>query len=126
MVKSNFFNDKRVILTLGLILIALGLISNEKVLAALLSPDGVLAPRSVIIIWVFDVALIVIGLVLAISRSFAHLFDLFVGLVLTALALFGAEKVFYRLNHPPPAPDLALYPPRNGMQPEFYTCHLNA
>ncbi len=105
MIKSKFFHNKRVILTLGLILIALGLISNEKVLTALLSPDGVLAPRSVVIIWVFDVATIVMGGVLAISRSFARLFDLFVGLVLTTLALFGAEKVFYRLNHPPPAAD---------------------
>jgi len=102
--KQPHFTSKQ-ILILGLVLIGLGLLANEWLLTTLFSADGNLSPRSVVIIWIFDVAVILTGLILAIGRSFATLFNTFIGLGFTALLLFGTEKLFYRLNHPSsPAP----------------------
>ncbi|HEY86043.1 MAG TPA: hypothetical protein G4N96_13125, partial [Chloroflexi bacterium] len=58
-----------------------------------------------------------IGLTLVISRSFARLIDLFVGLAITALIIFGAEKYFYRLNHPP-APQASAERPQGSVHQE--------
>ncbi len=97
--------NKQHILLAGIALLAIGLLANQWVLTALLSSDGQLSPRSVVIIWLFDITLIIVGLVLIISRSLGTLFNVFVGVALTVLLLIGLEKiVFYRLNHPPPAP----------------------
>ncbi|OQY36439.1 MAG: hypothetical protein B6243_03195 [Anaerolineaceae bacterium 4572_5.2] len=101
----------------GIALIALGLLANEQTLTALFSADGFLSPRSVVIIWLFDAAMVVIGLTLVISRSFARLIDLFVGLAITALIIFGAEKYFYRLNHPP-APQASAERPQGSVHQE--------
>jgi len=87
---------------LGLLLIATGILLNEWLLTAIFSPDGQLDPRNVVIIWVFDISLVSIGLVLVISRSFTTLFNFFVGLGITALLFYGAERLFYRLNRPEP------------------------
>jgi hypothetical protein len=97
-------------LSLGLLLMGVALICNEWLLTALFSADGLLSPTSVVVIWVFDTTMLFIGLVLALSRSFTTLFNVLVGLGLTALLLYGAEKIFYRLNHPA-APASAGGPP---------------
>jgi hypothetical protein len=93
-------------LLVGLLLIAAGLLLNPWLLTALFSGDGQLSPRSVVIITLFDVSLVVVGLVLAIGRSLGTLLNFLIGVALTALLLVGLEKVvFFRLNHPatPPA-----------------------
>lgn len=101
---------RRQIFMLGLALMALGLLANEWVLTALLSADGELAPRSVVIIWLFDAALVAVGLVLALSRSFGTLLNVCIGLAMTALLIYGLERLFYRLNRPEPAPNAAPAP----------------
>lgn len=111
LIKDYPLNRRQTVLSIGLILIGAGLVFNEWLLRVLFSVDGVLEPRSVVIIWAFDLTMLLIGLVLALSRSFARLFDLFVGLGITALMIFGAEKLFYRLNHPQPPPGAILAPP---------------
>jgi hypothetical protein len=100
------------IFSLGLLLIATGLICNEWLLTALLSSDGILSPRSVIIIWVFDAVSVLIGVVLAFSRSFATLLNVFIGLGFTALLFFGVEQFFYHLNHPSVPAEAAAAPPQ--------------
>ncbi len=102
--------SKRKIFILGLILIGAGLLLNEWALTALFSSDGELAPRSVVVIWLFDVTLIVVGLVLTIGRSFSTLINFLVGIAFAALLLYGVEKFFYRLNHTPPPPVDAAAP----------------
>ncbi|RMF01144.1 MAG: hypothetical protein D6768_11260 [Chloroflexi bacterium] len=83
-------------------MIAAGLLANSTLLAALFSPDGELSRRSVLLIGLFDVALVGAGLVLVVSRSFATLFNVLVGLIFTLLLLWGLDRVlFYRLNHRP-------------------------
>ena len=103
----------------GIAFIALGLLANEYILTALFSADGLLSPRSVVIIWLFDAAMVVIGLTLVISRSFARLVDLFAGLAITALLIFGAEKYFYRLNHRPAPPNAPPPPPAMQMEGSY-------
>ncbi len=103
----------------GIALIALGLLANEYILTALFSADGVLSPRSVVIIWLFDAAMVIIGLTLVISRSFAQLIDLFAGLAITALLIFGAEKYFYHLNHRPVPADAPPPPPAVQMEGSY-------
>ena len=97
-------------LTLGLLLIALGLLANEWLLTALFSGDGELSPRSVVIIWVFDVVIIIIGLVLALSRSWGTLFNVLIGVVITAGLLYGGEWLLYTLNRPQPTANAASAP----------------
>ncbi|MCG3210787.1 MAG: hypothetical protein FOGNACKC_04418 [Anaerolineae bacterium] len=92
----------------GLACVAIGLLANPRLLTALFSGDGQLSPRSVVIIYGFETALLLVGLVLALSRSLTTLFNVLVGVGLTALLLIGLEKiVFYRLNHPPAPPPTA-------------------
>jgi hypothetical protein len=91
---------KRNILILGVFLMSVGFICNQWLLTALFSQDGVLSPRSVRIIWLFDAVLVLTGLALVVSRSLASLFNIYMGLFFTVLLLYGAERVFYRLNHP--------------------------
>ncbi len=102
---THLLKNRRAIRRLGLLLIFAGLAANQPVLTALFSGDGLLAPRSVVIIWLFDAATVTMGLTLLLSGSFARLLDLLAGLVITAALIFAAEKVFYRLNHRPPPPD---------------------
>lgn len=101
---SSLVTHHASLLTLGLFLIVLGLLANEWLLTALLSADGELSPRSVVIIWLFDGVVIIIGLALALSRSWETLLNVLVGVVITALLLYGGEWLFYALNHPQPAP----------------------
>jgi len=108
--KNNFIHSKRNILILGLLLIFIGLLANKWVLTALFSADGQLAPRSVVLIWLFNVSMVGIGLVLALSRSLVTLLNFFVGLAVTALLIYGLEQLFYRLNHPASAPNAAPAP----------------
>ena len=96
-------NPKRILLVLGLVLIGAGLLLNEWGLTWLFSADGELVPRSVVIIWIFDLAVIGIGLLLVLTRSLATLLNVFIGLGLTALLIYGAERLFYRLNQPAPS-----------------------
>lgn len=77
-----------------------GLLLNEWFLTALFSTDGILSLRSVLTIWGADIVLVVVGLVLVVSRSFTTLFNVLVGLIFTAVLLYGLEWLFYRLNHP--------------------------
>lgn len=100
MLKNNATNNKTQILRLGLFLIFLGVVCNQWILTAIFSSDGLLSVRNVLIIWAFDVIMIVVGLILVIFRSFSKLIDVLVGLFFTVLLLFGVEKFFYRLNHP--------------------------
>ena len=94
------FSQRQILLS-GILLVSAGLIANQWLLTALFSSDGQLSSRSVMIIWMFDVTLVIIGLVLVISRSFITVFNFLVGVALTILLLVGLEKVvFYRLNHP--------------------------
>lgn len=102
---------KRNVLILGLFLMGLGFICNQSLLTALFSQDGVLSPRSVRVIWLFDIVSVLTGLVLVISRSLTTLFNILVGLFFTALLLYGAERVFYRLNHPAAQSQQPLPPP---------------
>lgn len=95
----------------GWLCLALILVCNEWVLTGLFSPDGLLSMRNVVLIWVFDVLLVLVGLVLVLSRSFARLFDLFMGLGFTLLLIFGAEKFYGRLNNVPPPVDAPPPPP---------------
>jgi hypothetical protein len=88
---------------LGLVLIGAGLLLNEWGLTWLFSADGELAPRSVVIIWIFDLVVIGIGLLLVLTRSLATLLNVFIGLGVTALLIYGAEQLFYRLNQPAPS-----------------------
>ena len=108
---TDVIHNKRAALIGGLILISLGLLLNEWLLTALLSPDGSLERRNIVIIWLFDAAAVGVGLFLIVTRTFARLLDLAIGLALTALMLWGAESFFYRLNHPPPGPTPADAPP---------------
>ena len=86
-------------------LIVAGLLLNPWLLTALFSGDGQLSPRSVVIITLFDAALIVTGVVLALGRSWTTLLNFAIGVGLTALLLVGLEKiVFTRLNHPTTPP----------------------
>lgn len=98
---------------LGLTLILAGLLLNEWTLTALFSADGILSPRSVVIIWLANVVLIGIGLVLAISGSVGTLLNALVGVAITGLLLYGLEMFYYRLNHPtaPPEANAAAPPP---------------
>ncbi|MCB0191787.1 MAG: hypothetical protein KDJ65_07575, partial [Anaerolineae bacterium] len=105
--------SKNHIRLLGLALILAGLLLNAWTLTALFSSDGVLSPRSVAIIWIADVALVLVGLVLALSGSFGTLLNALVGIAFTALLLYGIEMFYYRLNHPsaPPEANAAAPPP---------------
>ena len=96
---------------LGLALILAGLLLNQWTLTALFSSDGVLSPHSVVIIWITDVVLVLIGLVLAISGSFGTLLNALVGVGITALLLYGLELFYYRLNHPTAPPEANAAPP---------------
>jgi hypothetical protein len=100
-IKRNGINTKRIALMAGLAFIGLALLLNEWTVKTLFSSDGVIAPRTAAIVWGFDLLTVAVGLVLVVSRSFARLIDLFVGLGITALMIFGAEKLFQRLNNPP-------------------------
>jgi hypothetical protein len=108
---TNFlhYNPRRRNFILGLTLLGAGILLNPTLLTALFSADGQLSQRSVVIIWLCAAVLITLGIVLALSRSFVTLFNVCVGLLFTALLLYGAEKiVFYQLNQPSTAaPDSA-------------------
>lgn len=104
----------------GLCLIAVGLIANEWVLTALLSADGILSLRNVILIWLFDAFAVSTGLMLAIFRSTGKTLEFWVGIALTAAIIWGAEKAFYRLNHPPASPPDPNAPPAEPAPPPPY------
>ena len=95
----------------GLALILAGLLLNEWTLTALFSSDGILSPHSVVIIWIADVMLVLIGLVLAISGSLSTLLNALVGVGITALLLYGLELFYYRLNHPTAPSEANAAPP---------------
>ncbi|MEM7030598.1 MAG: hypothetical protein AAF629_13605 [Chloroflexota bacterium] len=107
----NLLKNKRIIRLLGLSLILVGIFANPTTLTALLSTDGLLDPRSVVIIWVFDLLMIVSGLILMIAGTLARLIDLAVGLIITIAMIYGAERLFHRLNNPPPNPNAVAGPP---------------
>ena len=108
--KKNFGNKKQAALIIGLGLLACALLFNEWTVRTFFSSDGVIEPRTAAIIWGVDFLALAMGLVLVLSRSFVRLIDLFVGLGLTALMIFGAEKLFQRLNNPPVSPAVAAAP----------------
>lgn len=102
---TQLLKNRRAVRGLGVLAMLTGLLANQPVLTALFSADGLLDPRSVVIIWLFDAVMLAVGLTLALSGSPARLLDLLAGVVITAALIFAAEKVFYRLNHRPPPPD---------------------
>lgn len=111
---SHFKLSPKTIFWMGLAGLFTGILANQWLLTLLFSTDGQLSPRSVVIIWIFDAAMIVMGLVLILSRSVATLLNFVIGVALTALLLVSLDKiVFYRLNHPntPPASADAATPP---------------
>ena len=93
---NAFIPSKKQSLFIGLGLVAIGLIANEWVLTAFLSADGILSPRSVVVIWLFEAVMVFTGLVLAISRSVGKVLEFWIGIALTIALIWGAEKVFYR------------------------------
>lgn len=103
--------SKNRIRLLGLALILAGLLLNQWTLTALFSADGLLSPRSVVIIWLADIGLVLMGLVLALSGSVATLLNVLVGVGFTLLLLYGLERFYYRLNHPSAPPQANAAPP---------------
>ncbi|MCB0213954.1 MAG: SGNH/GDSL hydrolase family protein, partial [Anaerolineae bacterium] len=103
--------SKNHIRLLGLALMLAGLLLNVWTLTALFSSDGILSPRSVVIIWIADVVLVLVGLVLALSGSLGTLLNALIGVIFTALLLYGIELFYYRLNHPSTPPEANAAPP---------------
>lgn len=60
---------QKLLVTIGLLFIAAGILSNEWVLAALFSADGIIANPHRIIIWIVDVGLVSAGILLIIYKK---------------------------------------------------------
>ena len=90
MTKSHFF------LFLGIIFILVGLFLNEWILAALFSSDGILLISQRIIIWVFDLTMILIGTYFIFYRQSIQPLNLLLFSVTCILCLIGAE-IFLRI-----------------------------
>lgn len=62
--------EGKILFVLGLLLILLGIFSNEWILATLFSPDGVLLFSTRLLIWLLDILFITSGTLLIIKRDF--------------------------------------------------------
>ncbi len=105
---------KNLSLICGLLLIGLNFVCNEWLLAYLFSEDGIIAPLNITLIRLFNVSTGLSGFILVIRRSFVVLFDVWGGLLMTVLLFYGAEKVFYGLNHRPSSPRTEVAGPTPG------------
>ncbi|MDM8531041.1 hypothetical protein QUF63_07700 [Anaerolineales bacterium HSG25] len=114
----------RLPMILGISLIIIGIIANEWILVPLLSSDGQIEPRNIVIIWGFDLLCVSAGLILLISRSFVTLLNVAIGVLITLVMLYGLEWLFYYLNHRPPPPTTAeVAPPPPAVQHEGTYTH---
>jgi len=96
---------------IGLVLVCIGIIWNEWILAQIFSSDGVLSTYTRVKIWIFDITLILIGfafikgkktkeIILQFNQSHPTQFNFLISVVLTVIMLLGAEwGVFYALNN---------------------------
>jgi len=104
---------EKTLVRMGVLLLGGGLLGNEWVLTALLSPDGVVQPQNRIAVWLFELLLLALGLYLMrlgthglvwdglrrLSQTSPRLVACAIGLGLTVIMLMGAEGIFYGLNH---------------------------
>jgi peptidoglycan hydrolase-like protein with peptidoglycan-binding domain len=99
-------------LVIGMILIGAALVCNPWVLAIALSPDGMLEVETKVVIWFFEMMLVLVGAFLLnyqklvnltrITRHLIHLYPrllaLSFGIVFSILFLLFLEGFFYELN----------------------------
>jgi hypothetical protein len=104
---------EKLLVRIGVLLLGAGLLGNEWVLTALLSPDGVVEPQNRRAVWLFELLLLALGLGLVwlgthglvwdglrrLSHTAPRLVACALGLGLTVLLVGGAEGIFYGLNH---------------------------
>ena len=110
--KSRTAGEKFLV-CLGVLLLAAGLLGNEWVLTALLSPDGVVEPQNRRAVWHWDLLVLALGLCLVwlgtrvsgrgglwrLRHTAPRLVACALGLGLTVLLVGGTEGIFYGLNH---------------------------
>jgi hypothetical protein len=113
MVQKSWAAGEKLLVRLGVLLLGAGLLGNEWVLTALLSPDGVVERQNRVAIWLLDLLLLVLGLCCVrlgtrrpawdafrrLSHTAPRLVACCLGLALTIVLLGGAEGIFYGLNH---------------------------
>lgn len=100
MKQDNSVQKEQILLTIGIILIGIGLVCNGWVIPALFSPNQSyeLAEFS-LRIWVIDLIFVLVGFLLIRLRSkYKVLLDAFVGVTVSVLLLFGIEGIFYLIN----------------------------
>lgn len=110
MIKTSSRGEGRASFVIGLILVSVGIVCNEWILAQLFSSDGVLELVTRVKIWVFDIALVLIGLaltrfgelketILRFSQSYPMMLDSMIGVAFAIVVLLCAEGVCDALNH---------------------------
>lgn len=110
MIKASSGREGRTSFAIGLILVCVGIVCNEWILAKVFSSDGVLELSTRVKICVFNITLITIGLSLtkynkskeAIHQFFRlhpRILDSLIGVVITIVMLLCVEGVFYALNY---------------------------
>ncbi len=111
MTKTSSLRKGQLLFAIGLILVCVGIVCNEWILAKAFSKDGILHIYSRVKIWTLDITLILIGsalikykkskeIILQFSRAHPRMLDSLIGVVFTVTMLLCAEwGVFYTLNY---------------------------
>ncbi len=99
--RDSFSTAEKLVMATGVLLIAAGLLANEKVLAWLMSADGTLQPGTRVAVWVLDLVLIASGVMFILFARRHKVANLLLLLFTVSLCLVASEGVL-RLIEPEP------------------------
>ena len=90
---------EKTLIVIGLLLIGFGILSNEWIIAALFSPDGLISSKERMIIWVFDLLLIGFGTSTILYRNSNIMINIYISLC-SLLFMFIVTELYFSLFNP--------------------------